>query len=138
MIPEGLSGRTTCHDDHASFAGFNGTMALPMLLATHTLLDLVVIMLVGDTSNIHSCGSPGARGWSALQHAREVFLVVDADATPSFPVRRCCHEQADCLYCAYNYRFRNMARDTALLVVDGRVAGLSQLRHCQPPPERFS
>ncbi|MGY6704634.1 SGNH/GDSL hydrolase family protein [Roseinatronobacter sp.] len=45
VIPEGLGGRTTAFDDHTAAFERNGARALPMLLATHSPLDLVVIML---------------------------------------------------------------------------------------------
>jgi lysophospholipase L1-like esterase len=45
VIPEGLNGRTTAFDDHLADADRNGARLLPTILATHTPLDLVVIML---------------------------------------------------------------------------------------------
>lgn len=45
VIPEGLGGRTTAHDDLTAAFERNGARALPMLLATHAPLDLVIIML---------------------------------------------------------------------------------------------
>jgi len=56
IIAEGLSGRTTSMDDHASLADLNGVRALPMLLATHTPIDLVVIMLGTNDLKPHLCG----------------------------------------------------------------------------------
>ncbi|MFW5788816.1 MAG: SGNH/GDSL hydrolase family protein [Spirochaetota bacterium] len=44
IIPEGLSGRTTSYDDPIE-GDKNGTRHLPMLLASHAPLDLVIIML---------------------------------------------------------------------------------------------
>jgi len=45
VIPEGLGGRTTAHDDWYTSADRNGARILPTLLATHWPLDAVVIML---------------------------------------------------------------------------------------------
>ncbi|MDR7126362.1 SGNH/GDSL hydrolase family protein [Pseudotabrizicola sp. 4114] len=45
VIPEGLGGRTTAFDDLTAHFDRNGARALPMLLATHSPLDLVIIML---------------------------------------------------------------------------------------------
>jgi lysophospholipase L1-like esterase len=56
VVPEGLSGRTTCYDDHASLADLNGTRAFAMLLATHTPIDLVIIMLGTNDLKSHICG----------------------------------------------------------------------------------
>lgn len=44
VIEEGLSGRTTCLDDPLSI-GKNGLAALPIILQTHSPIDLIVIML---------------------------------------------------------------------------------------------
>ena len=45
VIEEGHNGRTTVHDDPTCLDDRNGARALPMLLATHQPLDLVIIML---------------------------------------------------------------------------------------------
>jgi lysophospholipase L1-like esterase len=45
VIAEGLGGRTTVHDDYFTDADRNGARILPTLLASHSPLDLVVIML---------------------------------------------------------------------------------------------
>ena len=45
VIAEGLGGRTTVHDDWCADADRNGARILPTLLASHSPLDLVVIML---------------------------------------------------------------------------------------------
>lgn len=45
VLSEGLSGRTTCFDDHAGVADRNGVRALPVALASHQPLDLVIVML---------------------------------------------------------------------------------------------
>ncbi|WP_108398601.1 SGNH/GDSL hydrolase family protein [Devosia submarina] len=57
VIAEGLSGRTTSFDDHASLADLNAVRALPMLLATHTPLNLVIIMLGTNDLKAHICGT---------------------------------------------------------------------------------
>lgn len=45
VIAEGLGGRTSAFDDMTAAFDRNGARALPMLLATHSPLDLVIIML---------------------------------------------------------------------------------------------
>ena len=45
VVEEGHNGRTTVYDDPTCFDNRNGSLALPMLLATHQPLDLVIIML---------------------------------------------------------------------------------------------
>lgn len=45
VIPEGLGGRTTVHDDGWAAADRNGARLLPTLLELHSPLDLVIIML---------------------------------------------------------------------------------------------
>lgn len=45
VVPEGLGGRTTAFDDHIANADRNGARILPTLLASHSPLDLVIIML---------------------------------------------------------------------------------------------
>ena len=45
VIAEGLGGRTTVHDDWFDTADRNGARILPTLLASHSPLDLVIIML---------------------------------------------------------------------------------------------
>ena len=45
VIEEGHNGRTTVFDDPTTVDDRNGSKALPMLLATHQPLDLVIIML---------------------------------------------------------------------------------------------
>jgi lysophospholipase L1-like esterase len=45
VIPEGLNGRTTAYDDHTADADRNGVRLLPSILATHSPLDLVIILL---------------------------------------------------------------------------------------------
>lgn len=45
IIEEGLPGRTTVHDDPIEGAHMNGLSALPMLIGSHSPLDLVILML---------------------------------------------------------------------------------------------
>ncbi len=45
VIEEGMNGRTTVFPDPTTEAERNGAVALPILLATHQPLDLVIIML---------------------------------------------------------------------------------------------
>lgn len=45
IIAEGLRGRTTVYDDYTTVDDRNGARVLPMLLSTHSPLDLIIIML---------------------------------------------------------------------------------------------
>ena len=45
IIEEGLPGRTTVHDDPIEGTHMNGLTALPMLVGSHSPLDVVVLML---------------------------------------------------------------------------------------------
>jgi len=45
VIAEGLNGRTTAFDDHLGSADRNGARILPVLLTTHSPIDLVILML---------------------------------------------------------------------------------------------
>jgi len=45
VIEEGLPGRTTVHDDPIEGAHMNGLAALPMLVGSHSPLDIVVLLL---------------------------------------------------------------------------------------------
>lgn len=60
VIAEGLGGRTTSFDDPTAPCERNGAKALPMLLASHSPLDLVVIML--GTNDLKSFISPTIHG----------------------------------------------------------------------------
>ena len=60
ILAEGLGGRTTAFDDLTAAFERNGARALPMLLATHSPLDLVIIMLGANDLKAHI--SPTAHG----------------------------------------------------------------------------
>lgn len=45
IIEEGLPGRTTVHDDPIEGAHMNGMAAVPLLMGSHSPLDIVVLML---------------------------------------------------------------------------------------------
>ncbi|MGI3165347.1 SGNH/GDSL hydrolase family protein [Pseudooceanicola sp. 200-1SW] len=55
IIPEGLGGRTTAHDDLTAAFDRNGARALPMMLASHSPLDLVIIMLGANDLKAQIC-----------------------------------------------------------------------------------
>lgn len=62
VIEEGHNGRTTVFDDPTCFDNRNGSAALPMLLATHQPLDLVIIMLgTNDIKYANRCRAFDAR-----------------------------------------------------------------------------
>ncbi|UJQ94987.1 SGNH/GDSL hydrolase family protein [Mariluticola halotolerans] len=45
VVAEGLGGRTTAFDDYSATADRNGVRVLPTILASHSPLDLVIVML---------------------------------------------------------------------------------------------
>ncbi len=45
VIAEGLNGRTTAFDDHLGSADRNGAKILPVMLTSHSPLDLVIVLL---------------------------------------------------------------------------------------------
>lgn len=57
VISEGLPGRTTAFDDHTGPACRNGVRALPVLLASHQPLDLVIVMLGTNDMKRFICGT---------------------------------------------------------------------------------
>ncbi|MBW6422029.1 SGNH/GDSL hydrolase family protein [Rhizobium sp. XQZ8] len=57
VIAEGLPGRTTCFDDRTANIDRNGANILPILLASHSPLDLVVFMLGTNDLKPHVCGT---------------------------------------------------------------------------------
>ncbi|WP_142846679.1 SGNH/GDSL hydrolase family protein [Telmatospirillum sp. J64-1] len=63
VIPEGLSGRTTAFDDLTVAFERNGAKALPMLLASHAPLDLIIIML--GSNDLKAYISPTVHGAAA-------------------------------------------------------------------------
>lgn len=71
VLSEALGGRTTAYDDHGAAADRNGVRVLPTLLASHTPLDLVIIMLgTNDLKPWTGGGAFGAR--SGLKRLIEI------------------------------------------------------------------
>ncbi len=69
IIEEGLPGRTTVHDDPIEGLHMNGLKALPMLIGSHSPLDLVILKLgTNDLKLRHSVG--------AADIARSIELLV--------------------------------------------------------------
>ena len=69
VIEEGLPGRTTVHDDPIEGLHMNGLKALPMLIGSHSPLDLMIIKLgTNDLKLRHSVG--------AADIARSIELLV--------------------------------------------------------------
>ena len=62
IIPEGLGGRTTAYEDGSSSIERNGARILPVFLASHAPLDLVVIMLGSNDLRAALHGRPAAAG----------------------------------------------------------------------------
>lgn len=56
IIPEGLGGRTTVFDDYSAAADRNGAKLLSAMLASHSPLDCVVIMLGTNDLKPFICG----------------------------------------------------------------------------------
>ena len=84
VIPEGLSGRTTCFDDPASEIDRNGARVLPVLLASHAPVDLVIIMLGTNDLKPHVCGKAegSAEGIVRLAEIIRAFDYGKGNATP--------------------------------------------------------
>lgn len=68
IIAEGLNGRTTVFDDFSNPADMNGARVLPTILASHSPLDCVVIMLGTNDMKRFVSGSAiaAARGMQRL------------------------------------------------------------------------
>ncbi|MCT4575890.1 SGNH/GDSL hydrolase family protein [Donghicola sp.] len=56
VISEGLGGRTTVFDDHSGPCCRNGAKVLPILLHSHSPLDLVIVMLGTNDLKPTICG----------------------------------------------------------------------------------
>ncbi|HEY8595698.1 MAG TPA: SGNH/GDSL hydrolase family protein [Devosiaceae bacterium] len=57
VIAEGHGGRTTVFDEHSSAADRNGANILPVMLASHSPLDAVIIMLGTNDLKPYVCGT---------------------------------------------------------------------------------
>lgn len=70
IIADGLNGRTTAFDDHLVAEDRNGARTLPTCLATHSPLDLVIIMLGSNDMKpwIHGRALVAANGMRRLVH----------------------------------------------------------------------
>src|SRR5690606_25907755 len=68
VIEDGLNGRTTAFDDHLVAEDRNGARTLPTSLATHSPLDLVIIMLGANDMKpwIHGRAFVAANGMARL------------------------------------------------------------------------
>lgn len=79
VIEEGHNGRTTVFDDPATMDDRNGAHALPMLLSSHTPLNLVIIMLgTNDLKFAHRCRAFDASvGMTRLVQIVQTFPYLD-------------------------------------------------------------
>jgi lysophospholipase L1-like esterase len=88
VIPEGLRGRTTVHDDNLVDENRNGAKILPMLLASHQPLDLVIIAL--GTNDLKqpwwSRASDARRGVQRLVEITQRFSYLPGIKTPKILV----------------------------------------------------
>ena len=83
VIEEGHNGRTTIYDDGTCLDNRKGSDALPMLLATHQPLDLVIIMLgTNDIKYANRCRAFDA----SMGMARLIEIVKKYPYLPSFKV----------------------------------------------------
>lgn len=73
IIAEGLGGRTTVFDDYSAAADRNGATILPTLLASHTPIDCVVIML--GTNDMKSYINGSALG--AAMGIRRLIQIIE-------------------------------------------------------------
>jgi lysophospholipase L1-like esterase len=84
VITEGLGGRTTAFDDWTGPCDRNGARVLPVLLASHMPLDLVVVMLGTNDLKPWICG----HALGATAGMRRLAQIVRAHPydKPGFPV----------------------------------------------------
>ena len=83
IVEEGHNGRTTVFDDPTCFDNRNGATALPMLLATHQPLDLVIIMLgTNDIKYANRCRAFDA----SMGMARLIEIVQKFSFLPNYTV----------------------------------------------------
>ncbi|MFN4143700.1 SGNH/GDSL hydrolase family protein [Aestuariivirga sp.] len=84
VIEEGHNGRTTIFDDPSTFDDRNGSRALPVLLATHQPLDLVIILLgTNDIKFANRCRAfDAAMGMARLVEIVQKFSFLPAYRTP--------------------------------------------------------
>jgi len=83
VFAEGLNGRTTIFDDYSIPTQRNGAKALPMLLATHEPLDLVIIFLGTNDMRTHICGNAAG---SAMGIVRLINIVKQFNYKPGHEV----------------------------------------------------
>jgi lysophospholipase L1-like esterase len=84
VIEEGHNGRTTIYDDHTCLDNRRGSDALPVLLATHQPLNLVIIMLgTNDLKFSARCRAFDARlGMMRLIEITKTFSYLPAYKAP--------------------------------------------------------
>ena len=84
VIEEGHNGRTTIYDDHTCLDNRRGSDVLPMLLASHQPLDLVIIMLgTNDIKFSGRCRAFDARlGMTRLVEITKTFGYLPAYKPP--------------------------------------------------------
>ncbi len=78
VVAEGLNGRTTAFDDHLADADRNGARILSTLLATHSPLDLIIILLGTNDMKPFICG----RAIGAKQGVERLVEIVSGIAYP--------------------------------------------------------
>ena len=79
VIEEGHNGRTTVFDDPTTLDDRNGSHALPVLLSTHTPLDLVIILLgTNDIKFANRCRAfDASMGMARLVQIVQTFPFLD-------------------------------------------------------------
>ena len=84
VVEEGHNGRTTVFDDPTCYDNRNGATALPILLATHQPLDLVIIMLgTNDIKYANRCRAfDAAMGMARLIEIVQKFSFLPSYTTP--------------------------------------------------------
>lgn len=84
IIEEGMNGRTTVFPDPTDGAERNGAVALPMLLATHQPLDLLIIMLgTNDIKYANRCRAfDASMGMARLIQIAQSFPYLPSFAPP--------------------------------------------------------
>jgi len=84
VIAEGLGGRATAYDDWTAGVDRNGARILPVLLASHAPLDLVIIMLGTNDIKPYVAGSAAsaARGARRLVELTRGHFAGTGEAVP--------------------------------------------------------
>lgn len=88
VVAEGLGGRTTMFDDPDPSVDRNGANALPILLGSHSPLDLLIVMLGANDLKPHICGTAegAAAGIARLISITRGYVYIRSTRAPAILV----------------------------------------------------